>query len=207
MKHGPTRWLSMKKGVLRVLEQLPNIKEYFLKWLPKNQKPVTSSERHVRIAEILRRPDTNCYLAFMTQDFEKFLRIYQFEEPMIHTLYQGISDLCRSLMRKFIASKPLYSGKGEDKKAIENKDLFKIDVMGKSSCKKLPLIDVGTHTKVLFSTDNSLIPDNVQVKFRSKALKLFQIATKYLFDHMPQCSHNTTCPIPSPSYKDGCCIN
>ena len=37
IKHGPTRWLFMKPVGVRVLEQLANLKEHFLKFLPRQK--------------------------------------------------------------------------------------------------------------------------------------------------------------------------
>ena len=37
-KHTSTRWLSMKYVCIRILEQLPNLKEYFLEFFTKNQR-------------------------------------------------------------------------------------------------------------------------------------------------------------------------
>ena len=73
-KHGPTRWLSIRQVGVRVLEQLENLSEYFLSFLPK-QKGFKRSERYERIVEQLKRPDIEVYLAFMllvSQDFESF---------------------------------------------------------------------------------------------------------------------------------------
>ena len=36
-KHAETRWVSMKYVAVRCLEQWPNLKEYFLKFLPKQE--------------------------------------------------------------------------------------------------------------------------------------------------------------------------
>ena len=38
IKHISTRWLNMKYVCIRLLEQLPNLKEYFLKFLPKTNQ-------------------------------------------------------------------------------------------------------------------------------------------------------------------------
>ena len=80
-KHDPTRWLSMKQIGVRVLEQIENISEYFLSFLPK--KKGKNSERYERIFEQLKRPDIEAYLAFMllaSQDFESFLRFFQYDQ-------------------------------------------------------------------------------------------------------------------------------
>ena len=38
LKHTSARWLSMKKPILRILQQHENLNEYFLKYLPKQDK-------------------------------------------------------------------------------------------------------------------------------------------------------------------------
>ena len=71
-KHGPTRWLFMKLVSMRFLEHLPNLKECFLKFLPR-QKGFKSCPRHDKIIEHLTSPLTEPYIAFMVL-FLKILR-------------------------------------------------------------------------------------------------------------------------------------
>jgi len=99
-KHGPTRWLSMKPVGARVLEQIDNLKEYFLTFLPK-QKNFKTSERYDRICKVLKRKYVEAFLGFMLFvciDFEKFLKGFQYDQPMIHILWIKIAELCRGLM-------------------------------------------------------------------------------------------------------------
>ena len=92
MKHTSTRWLSIKYVCIRLLEQLPSLKEYFLKFLLKtNQyKELKKIGRYQRIKPILADPISEVYLsfcAFATGDSESFLLQFQNDQPMIHMLY------------------------------------------------------------------------------------------------------------------------
>ena len=77
-QHTSTRWLSMKYVCIRILEQLPNLKEYFLEFLPKTKEfsKLRTSGRYLRICNQLKDDMTEIYLsfcAFCTEDFESFL--------------------------------------------------------------------------------------------------------------------------------------
>ena len=101
----------MKLVGVSVLEQLPNLKEYFLKFLPR-QKGFKSSPRYDRIVKHLTSPLTEPYVAFMvfvSQDFEKFLRVVQYDKPMIHMLWPKMIKLIRSLISKFVYKRQLLS--------------------------------------------------------------------------------------------------
>ena len=181
-KHGPTRWLGMKLVGVRALEQLPNVKEYFLKFLP-NQKGFKTSERYERIVSQLKNPLIDPYLSFMifvSQDFEKFLKVFQYEQPMIHVLWLKIVEFLRSLMTKFIARKNLQN----EGTPVKDEQVLEINVIDQKNCKKEVLVDVGTRAKLFFS-NNDLLKDDAELKFRRECLKFYKISTKYLLEHLP----------------------
>ena len=110
-KHTSTTWLSMKYVCIRILEQLPNLKEYFLEFLPKTKEfsKLKTSERYLRICNQLIDDTTEIYLsfcAFCAEDFESFLTQFQFDQPMIHVLYDGMFNLLTNLMKRFIKKEP-----------------------------------------------------------------------------------------------------
>ena len=145
-KHDPTRWLSMKQIGVRVLEQIENLSEYFLSFLPK--KKGKNSERYERIFEQLKRPDIEAYLAFMllaSQDFESFLRFFQYDQWFTYSWLRLFSPL-EVWCQKFTAKKQLFTK--DDPKSDEN--IVKIDPLDKNVCKKASLTYVGTKSKVLF---------------------------------------------------------
>ena len=182
MKHTSTRWLSMKYVCIRLLEQLPNLKEYFLKFLPKTNQynKLKKTERYQRIKSILADPMSEAYLsfcAFATGDFESFLLQFQNDQPMIHMLCDGMFNLLTNLMKKFIKTKVLFNKNG-DFHAKEN--LCKTDVLKAKNNNLLNLIDIGTKAKSFFS-DFSLIEDESCSKFRTECL----VATNYLMNSLP----------------------
>ena len=127
------------------LEQYVNLKEYFLTFLPKQKgfnSTVAKTTRYQRIKAVLVEPMSEAYLSFMVfavQDFESFLRRFQYDQPMIHILYTSIVEL-----RKFVKKCKLASS--ENHKADEI--ILSIDVMKNTTCKSADLIDIGTCSKV-----------------------------------------------------------
>lgn len=67
MRHVSSRWLSLKKVLTRILDQWPNLKEYFLVFLPKqnnfNQK-IHDTERYKAIARALQTDESRLYMSF-----------------------------------------------------------------------------------------------------------------------------------------------
>ena len=99
MKRISIRWLSMKYVWVRLSEQLPNLKEYFSKFLSKTSQhnELKKTEKYQRIKSILADPMLEVYLsfcAFETGDFESFLLQFQNDQPMIHN---GMFDLLTNL--------------------------------------------------------------------------------------------------------------
>ena len=98
---------------VRCLEQCENLKEYFLKFLPRQNNfkhNVEKTQRYVRLKISLSDPTMEAYVgfvAFVAQDFESFLMPFQSKEPMIHHLYPAMLSLLYELQRKFIRKSKL----------------------------------------------------------------------------------------------------
>ena len=94
-KHVKSRWLSIDRSLLRVLDQMENLGEYFLKEIPKqkgfNQKNgLANNDWYKRISSVLKDPKTEIYMSFVvliSQPFNRFLKPMQTSSPMIHRLY------------------------------------------------------------------------------------------------------------------------
>lgn len=181
MKHTETRWLSMKNVCVRVLEQWINLKEYFLKFLPKDKtsfRQVSSTKRYERIKDALEDDLTEAYIAFCafsTQDFENFLIPFQSNKPMIHLLYPGMCKLVSDIMNKFMKKSVLSSSD-----ACEN---ISLDVTKSGNQKSLKLVDIGVKAKSLFA--NNIFGDDMLHKFRRECLQFFENSTHYLLTHLP----------------------
>ena len=67
-KHVETEWLSMKYVAFRLLEQWPNLKEYFLNFLPKCsnfKSEIAKTYCRIRIKKALEEPLTEAYVSFV----------------------------------------------------------------------------------------------------------------------------------------------
>ena len=181
-KHAETRWVSMKYVALRCLEQWPNLKEYFLTYLPRQKNfkhDIQNTQRYTRIKTALTNPLMEAYVAFcafIAHDFESFLIPFQTSEPMIHLLHPSLSNLLFKLQRKFIRKNKLSSDLSEN---------IYIDVDNMKNVKPSDQIDVGTKALSMFSTNNVFIPDEKQKKFREDCLNFYVTAVQYLQKNLP----------------------
>ena len=147
-KHVETRWLSIKYMALRLLEQWPNLKEYFLNFLPKHsnfKSEIAKTYRYIRIKKAVEEPLTEVHVsfcAFTAHNFESFLLPSQTREPMIHQLFPSMCKLLNDIQSKFIKKKKLSSD-------LESN--IYIDVSKKENLKPSNLIDIGTKAKLMFS--------------------------------------------------------
>ena len=90
-RHCETRWLSLEKVLVKINEQWENLKEYFLKKLPtltgfKGKNGVESTARYTRIKNYPTNkniPAMLGYVVFLAQDFKKFIKPLETNEPMI----------------------------------------------------------------------------------------------------------------------------
>ena len=175
-----TRWIAIKYVAVRVLDQYPNIKEYFLKFFPKEKNfrsTVEKTDRYKRICKYLNDPLVEAALSFcgyIANDFEEFLKPFQSNEPKIHLMYPAMCQLVANIMHKFVSRKVL---SGDAAKNIA------INVEKTENLKPVKLFDVGTKGKQLLSDPTFSKAD--QTKFRNGCMNFYKKSTKYLVDHLP----------------------
>ena len=148
-KHAERRWFFMKYVAVRCLEQWPNLKEYFLKFLPKQKnfkREIENTARYTCLKTCFANSTMEpyvVYVAFVVQDFEAFLLPFQSKDPMFHFLYPAMLSLLYGLQRKLICGAKLSS---ED--LGEN---IRINVDAEKNVKPICMIDVGTKSKTMFA--------------------------------------------------------
>ena len=112
-KHSSTRWVTLRKVCARLLDQFENLKRYFLEFIPTTtsfKQSVKKTDQYKRIKESLQDSFTVPYIsfiAFIANDFEQFLTMFQSTRSMIHILHTEMTRLLRTLMSKFVKSKLL----------------------------------------------------------------------------------------------------
>ena len=162
-------------------------KEYFLTFLPEQKNfayTVKKTARYNRIITALKNKSLEAYLGFMiffAHEFERFLRIFQYSQPMIYILYPESIRLLQSLMTKFVKKSLLVLENGKN---VQARDLIRIDVFKSNKCKSTKVIDIGTSAKLYFTRSKPLDGDEFS-NFVNQCLKCYQIATKYLVEHLP----------------------
>ena len=110
IKHCQTRWLSLDKGLVRIIEQYENLKDYFLKSLPttpafKGKRGINQTERYQRIKNVLTSKTALAYVSFIVhvcQDFKEFVVPLQSTDPKIHVLYTKCVKLVKDVLSKFV---------------------------------------------------------------------------------------------------------
>ena len=143
----------MKLVGVRCLEQRENLEYYFLTLLPKQdnfRSSVEKAERYKKIKEHFKNIITKAFLSFMifvAQDFEVFLRKFQYEQPMIHVLYPGMIEMIRTVMTKFVRKKYIVTDQGT---ARPDEDLLKVIVLSEKICKRANQVKTGTFAKRLW---------------------------------------------------------
>ena len=92
--HVETRWLSIKRVAVRIINQWENLCQYFLKFLSMQKtfkQTVKKAIRYQSIKNALESDSTRIYLSFLvfTASFENFLLTCQYEEPLILWSFQS----------------------------------------------------------------------------------------------------------------------
>ena len=143
-KQVETRWVSMKYVVVWSLEQWPNLKGYFLKFLRKQKnfkREIGNATRYTRLKTCFPDPFMEAYVvlvAFVAQDFEAFLLPFQIKDPMIDLLYPAVLSSLWSPKKIHPWCKMSSKDLGEN---------ISINVNAEKIVKPIRMVDVGTKTK------------------------------------------------------------
>ena len=186
LKHCESRWLSIEKVLVRVMEQFPNITAYFLESLLKTnafkgKNGVGNTKRYKRIVECLKDISLMSlmgFVVFVAQDFKKFLIPLQTNAPMIHVLHSMQIKLVHSLMSKFM--KPEFITDTTTKKMLNAAKLLNVQVSDKR--KHLAKVQVGAKA----TSELKKIKDEVEKKkVVAKMVEFLQECSQYLLENLP----------------------
>ena len=111
IRHATTRWVSIVKVLVRILEQFDNLKVYFLEKLPQQEdfnrsKGLGKSERYMRIKKALTDKKVPAILAavvYIGNIFQNFIVPLQTKSPMIPVLWSKFKTLISSSLGCFIS--------------------------------------------------------------------------------------------------------
>ncbi|CAF1095313.1 unnamed protein product [Adineta steineri] len=101
-----TRWLDAGPIIERVIEQWLNLKEYFLQFIPINNKTSINNQHYVQIKLILQTRIIFIRLNFLVflyhNIYKHILTWFQQTQPLIHLLHNECEQLIRRLFTCFI---------------------------------------------------------------------------------------------------------
>ncbi|CAF3357733.1 unnamed protein product [Rotaria sp. Silwood2] len=121
-----TRWVLLGKVVDRILTQWEILNEYFLVYLPENDKTkIKENKKYNSIKSCLSSHISRTRLLFISYlcrvVFDKFLTLFQKTGPMIHLLYEELSNLFRTVLLSFLTSEYIGNKQGNDLLLIDHK--------------------------------------------------------------------------------------
>ena len=184
------RCLTMKFVLVRIIERWPNLKEYFITFLPKQKElkelkqTIKETKRCQQMVEVFENELALPYLPlvnFLAHRYESYLLKFQSEEPLIQMLHSGMSCLT-DLMQNFVNKKSLFDVFDVVQVLKPVHSLIRLNQNRKESLKCKSFIDVGTHAKLLLE---GIFDDEKLKGFRSSCLKSYVAATTYLQQNLP----------------------
>ena len=101
-----TRWLEIGPILTRVIQQWANLREYFLLFIPNQDKNSMNNSRYIQIRKFLQSKLTLIrlkLLVFVYQNiYEQILLWFQQSQTLIHLLHDQCEQLIRRLFSSFV---------------------------------------------------------------------------------------------------------
>lgn len=105
VKHITSRWLTLSTAAKRLQEQWPALEQFFLQDIPKsgtpNIKKIAQTAQYKNISNHLKNSFMKAEVSFVIESaaiFERFLLIFQKDEPLIHILFEEVMELTATVL-------------------------------------------------------------------------------------------------------------
>ena len=188
-KHIETRWLTLGPAAEKMMGQMPALEEYFLRYIPLNDKKTMKTKRYLDIKEYLDNPLLIFYLKFASYTAEiftkNFTKLFQKEKPLIHILYIQLEKLIMILVSNVINSKYLNSlkknfQKDSLKKILNDATKFR-SLLPDEKDKNCEVIDCGEEVqKLLVSFQDT----ELKLQFLTDCKNFYKSSALYMIDNL-----------------------
>lgn len=171
LKYISTRWLSLSNCVDRILQQFPALESYFL-----SQEVTKSDTRLKRLVNAFEDPMTEPYLLFFQSSLSAFSTanvLLQSETPCIHSLWDTLMHLIKTIMGRFVIVEQL----------TEYADCRVVDYVNFQKPDKSLMIGYMTSSKLRTLDDD--ITSAQEATFYSGVRSFFMQACSYLIERLP----------------------
>jgi hypothetical protein len=167
LKHVPTRWLSVKKCLDRLLHLRKPLRDYF------REEMKDDNSRPAIVYKFLSSHTSMCYSLFLSYALEMFDKAnltLQAEKPLIHRLRRILRELYRTLLIKFL--KPV---------AFSGTELMEIKL--KTPYHQKEEVVLGEKTRD-FIKEKKVSDDKVK-QLSDHAREFYKVAANYIAEKLP----------------------
>ena len=183
LRHCSTRWLSIDRVLVRIIEQFDNLYEYFINQVPllkHFKQDIKDTARYQRIKKNLTSKTTLAYMSFVVyiaHDFKKFIVPFQTREPMIHMLHIKMLKMLQDILLKFVDGKHVMNANKTALLPVAT--LLELDVRNNLIHK--PVCDIGTKAKSLIHKIDAV----EKREFERNANKVLVVCAHNLLKKLP----------------------
>ena len=195
IRHVQRRWLTLISALKKIVKNFEPLCEYFLKELPKTAtqnktiKLLEKNETYNCICRMLKAPATLIQMNFLISLeplYDRFLKLFQREDPLIHILYSEMKDLLKAFMLRFLMSSDV---------SVQNtgRKLLEVDIEEKDS--QLSDMEIGQSTKSLLDKKKDIAKTELM-----NMRKFYRTVTQFLQKRLPlnnEILRDITCLHPS----------
>jgi len=152
IRYVDSRWLSVEPCASRAIEQWPAIQEYFLRFVPKNNKDLEKKDSYKKMLKFVKQPSLLAELHFIVSSariFTKFTGFFQRDEPLVHLLYSHLKSLTETLILRAI-KKSAYDTHGLSMSVFEKENYLPVDKVVCNDGMKKAMLGLKDLDKALF---------------------------------------------------------
>jgi len=172
IKHISTRWLTIGPAAERIVEQLPALNEYFLKYIPSKEYATTRKQSYLDIIKYLKNKSLRTTLEFIIYSSKIFTSEFtckmQNNEPLIHILYSQLKKLiyilCSNIIKPSVLTENFLHMKSEE-------------LLEKSNIRDLKDITFGEKVK-----NSIFLLESDKMLFLNGVKNFYITAIKYMFE-------------------------
>ena len=179
IKHASTRRLTVGPASERMIEQIPALEKYFLKYVPNNEPTTLEKKNYLEIRNYLKDVRLKSTLQFVVYAAKivttEFTLIMQKEEPLIHVLYVQLKVLLTILLSNVVKQPVLES------KLFESPQDINFLLENNTNFLHLLEINVGQTAKTTIET----LPKKEKLTLMAEIKQFYVTAIKHVTKKIP----------------------
>lgn len=180
IRHVSNRWLTLEDVTDRLLEQHPALVHYFLSSSLITDKERQNNDRIRKLVKLMGNTTLVTEMHFLKSVmplFTRITRMFQSEAPLIHILFDELSTLVSTLLRRFVKEKVVGNKSGMQ--------LYQIDYQDSSNHLAMPYIGHDTLHSLNSLKQEGKITERVYKEFLQRAKSFYMETVGALLKTLP----------------------